>query len=207
MPARAWAFVDDAWHARAGRNVAGDARARDRRRQRGSRRAREGRRAGDRAGRGRRPAWLFYTSGTTGRPKGVEITHANLAAMTRCFLSDVEAVAPGDAILHRGAAVARLGPVRGAACRARRGQRRPRVGRLRRRPRSSTSRALGPLAALRRADDGQALVGDAALGRAPLARLKTIVYGGGPMYVEDARRRSPRSGRASRRSTGRASRR
>jgi long-chain acyl-CoA synthetase len=46
------------------------------------------------------PAWLFYTSGTTGRPKGVEITHGNLAAMAQCFLSDVEAIAPGDALLH-----------------------------------------------------------------------------------------------------------
>ena len=46
------------------------------------------------------PAWLFYTSGTTGRPKGVEITHANLSAMSQCFLSDVEGIAPGDAILH-----------------------------------------------------------------------------------------------------------
>ena len=46
------------------------------------------------------PAWLFYTSGTTGRPKGVVISHGNLAAMSRCFLSDVEAVAPGDALLH-----------------------------------------------------------------------------------------------------------
>ena len=46
------------------------------------------------------PAWLFYTSGTTGRPKGVVISHGNLAAMTRCFLTDVETVAPGDAILH-----------------------------------------------------------------------------------------------------------
>ena len=46
------------------------------------------------------PAWLFYTSGTTGLPKGVVISHANLYAMTACFLTDVEAVAPGDAIFH-----------------------------------------------------------------------------------------------------------
>jgi len=45
-------------------------------------------------------AWLFYTSGTTGRPKGVVLTHGNLLAMSRCFISDVEAVEPGDALLH-----------------------------------------------------------------------------------------------------------
>ena len=45
-------------------------------------------------------AWLFYTSGTTGRPKGAMITHGNLLAMTAAFLADVEPIACGDAILH-----------------------------------------------------------------------------------------------------------
>ena len=46
--------------------------------------------------------------------------------------------------------------------------------------------------------------------RAPVAdstRLKTIVYGGGPMYVADCKAAFAALGRASRRSTGRARRR
>ncbi len=45
-------------------------------------------------------AWLFYTSGTTGRPKGAMITHGNLRAMTYAYFIDVDSIAPGDAILH-----------------------------------------------------------------------------------------------------------
>ncbi|MDP3512019.1 MAG: AMP-binding protein, partial [Sulfuritalea sp.] len=45
-------------------------------------------------------AWLFYTSGTTGRPKGVTLTMRNLMAALLNYFSDVDGIAPGDAIIH-----------------------------------------------------------------------------------------------------------
>jgi long-chain acyl-CoA synthetase len=45
-------------------------------------------------------AWLFYTSGTTGRPKGAMLTHRVLAAASHAYAGEVDPTAPGDPLLH-----------------------------------------------------------------------------------------------------------
>lgn len=65
-------------------------------------------------------AWLFYTSGTTGQPKGVMITHGMLMSMALCYGTDVDRVRPEDAALYaaplsHGAGLYNLMHVRAAA--------------------------------------------------------------------------------------------
>ena len=46
------------------------------------------------------PAWLFYTSGTTGRPKGATISHRALLAMSLRYYADIELVGRSDCMIH-----------------------------------------------------------------------------------------------------------
>jgi acyl-CoA synthetase (AMP-forming)/AMP-acid ligase II len=131
------------------------------------------------------PAWLFYTSGTTGQPKGATLTNRNLLMASLSYYADIDPVMAGDCIIQaapmshgsglyglphvaRGAVsvVPKSGGADGDEIAAL-------LGRW-----SGVTFFAAPTMVKR-------LTGIPAMAAADLSHLKAIIYGGAPMYLAD----------------------
>lgn len=130
-------------------------------------------------------AWLFYTSGTTGVPKGAMITHANLWAMCDCYFADVDDISPWSCILHpaplsHGSGLYALAHLRAGSCQVL--------------PQSASFETAEIFELIKAWPDAVFFAAPTMIRRlvqypheVDTHLLKSIIYGGAPMYLQDTK--------------------
>ena len=129
--------------------------------------------------------WLFYTSGTTGSPKGVMLSSKNLQAMVKGYLSDVDTVSPSDTSLYaapmsHGAGLYNVIFVKLGARHSV-----PISGRFAPLEVLKLSLKLKRVCMFLAPTMVNRLVREAEKNMSSAEGIRTIIYGGGPMYLAD----------------------
>lgn len=131
------------------------------------------------------PAWLFYTSGTTGKPKGATLTHRSLTAMTLSYFADIDQLSPRDTIYlpaplsHAAGLYSLPGIAKGATLLV---------------PESQAFDVAETYRLIGKSTDVSFFAAPTMVSRlveasrkyeTDFSRIRTLMYGGAPMYVED----------------------
>lgn len=135
-------------------------------------------------------AWLFYTSGTTGRPKGATLTHRNLGVMTLAHLADIDQIRVGDTMLHAAPLSHGCGlwSIPNTAMGG--------TNLMLEQPSYDAAEVIDLLGRYRRVSMYHAptmltrLVNEKSAQSADFANLRTLIYGGSHMYLADLERAS-----------------